>query len=72
MVQGRDMVSWALVDIGSGHGLFPDGTKPLSELILTYHQQWGIWRGGADEKWAFFITMIYMIVDYRYISYLLV
>ena len=26
------------VNIGSGNGLLPDGTKPLSEPMLTYHQ----------------------------------
>ena len=27
-----------LGEIGSGKGLLPDGTKPLLELMLTYHQ----------------------------------
>ena len=27
------------VKIGSGTGLFPDGTKPLPEPMLTYQQQ---------------------------------
>ena len=27
------------VNIGSGNGLLPDGTKPLPEPILTYHYQ---------------------------------
>ena len=27
------------VNIGSGNGLLPDGTKPLPELVLTYHLQ---------------------------------
>ena len=27
------------VNIGSGNGLLPDGTKPLPEAMLTY--QWG-------------------------------
>ena len=27
------------VNIGSGNGLLPDGTKPLPEPILTYHQR---------------------------------
>ena len=26
------------VNIGSGNGLLPDGTKPLPEQMLTYHQ----------------------------------
>ena len=28
------------VNIGSGNGLLPDGTKPLPKPMLTYHQ-WG-------------------------------
>ena len=27
-----------LVNIGSGNGLLPDGTKPLPEPVLTYHK----------------------------------
>ena len=30
-----------LVNIGSGNGLLPDGTKPLPEPMLT-NDQWGI------------------------------
>ena len=30
------MVTWDLVNIGSGNGLVPDSTKPLPEPILTY------------------------------------
>ena len=26
------------VNIGSGNGLLPEGTKPLPEPMLTYHQ----------------------------------
>ena len=26
------------VNIGSGNGLLPDGTKPLPEPIMTYHE----------------------------------
>ena len=32
------MVSEIWVNIGSGNGLLPDGTKPLSEPMLTDHQ----------------------------------
>ena len=32
------MVSWILVNIGSGNDLLPDGTKPLPEPMLTYDQ----------------------------------
>ena len=28
-----------LVKTGSGNGLLPDGTKPLPEPMLIYHQQ---------------------------------
>ena len=33
------MTSQTLVDMGSGDGLVPDGTKPLPEPMLTSHQQ---------------------------------
>ena len=26
------------LNIGSGNGLLPDGTKPLAEPMLTYHK----------------------------------
>ena len=32
------MVLDILVNIGSGNGLLPDGTKPLAEPMLTYHK----------------------------------
>ena len=32
------MASRILINIGSGNGLLPDDTKPLSQPILTYHQ----------------------------------
>ena len=31
------MATWILVNTGSGNGLLPDGTKPLPEPVLTYH-----------------------------------
>ena len=32
-------IRWQIwVNIGSGNGLLPDGTKPLPEPMLTYHQ----------------------------------
>ena len=34
----RHMALEILVNIDSGNGLLPDGTKPLSEPMLTYHQ----------------------------------
>ena len=32
------MATSVWVNIGSGNGLLPDGTKPLPEPMLTYHQ----------------------------------
>ena len=32
------MRTYIWVCMGSGNGLLPDGTKPLSEPVLTYHQ----------------------------------
>ena len=32
------MVTEIWVNIGSGNGLLPDGTKPLPEPMLTYHK----------------------------------
>ena len=36
--QWRHMAAENWVNIGSGNGLLPDGTKPLPEPMLTYHQ----------------------------------
>ena len=33
-----NMATEIWVNIGSGNGLLPDGTKPLPEPMLTYHQ----------------------------------
>ena len=43
------------VSIGSGKGLFPDGTKPLHEPELTYHQKsfMGFIPGVAFEIYKF-------------------
>ena len=38
VIQSSDTTSWILVNIGLGNGLLPDGTKPLPEPILIYHQ----------------------------------
>ena len=32
------MATQILVNIGSGNGWLPDGTKPLPEPMLTYHK----------------------------------
>ena len=39
-MDNEQLLVW--VNIGSGNGLLPDGTKPLPDLMLTYHQrvQW--------------------------------
>ena len=36
--QWRHMALEILVNTGSGNGLLPDGTKPLPEPMLAYHQ----------------------------------
>ena len=36
-LEGCHRATQILVNIGSGNGLLPDGTKPLPEPILTYH-----------------------------------
>ena len=36
--QGHHMATEIWVNIGSGNGLLPDGTKPLPEPMLTDHQ----------------------------------
>ena len=33
------MVLEILVNTGSGNGVYPDGNKPLSEFVLTYHHK---------------------------------
>ena len=38
MVLWHNMLMQIRVNIGSGNGLLPDGTKPLPEPMLTYHQ----------------------------------
>ena len=40
------MATVILDNIGSGNGLLPDGTKPLPEPMLTYHQ-----RGSVAYFW---------------------
>ena len=32
------MVTEISINIGSGNGLLPEGTKPLPEPVLTYHK----------------------------------
>ena len=45
-----------LVNTGSGYGLLPDGTKPLPEPMLTYHQQGSmpfIWGHYHKKIWIY-------------------
>ena len=48
---GLEMATWVWVKIGSGYGLLPDGTKPLPDPMLTYHQlgRVAIFTGNADN-----------------------
>ena len=42
------MASLNLVNIGSGNGLLPDGTKPLAEPMLTY-DEWVVWHSHGSN-----------------------
>ena len=44
------MAAGIWVNIGSGNGLLPDGTKPLPEPMLTYHQGTKGFIGGQFKK----------------------
>ena len=61
-----------LVNTGSGNGLSPDGTKPLPEPVLTYHQ-WSlmafIW-GLFHRKCLKYITVawVWIILYHSHIS----
>ena len=58
------MASWVFVNIGTGNDLLPDGTKPISDPMLThYHFMWHssegimIWKSeiykSAKQEWKF-------------------
>ena len=52
-----------LVNIGSGNGLLPDGTKPLPEPMLTNHQ-WGLvafTRGQFCRKCPNYLSSIWVL-----------
>ena len=38
------MTPLALVNIGTCNGMLPNGTNPLPEPMMTYHQHWLILR----------------------------
>ena len=56
------IATWIWVNIVSGDGFLPDGTKPLSEPMLTYHQ-WSFmaffWRQ-FHKKWSTFLSLIWV------------
>ena len=45
------MATWIWVNIGSGNGLLADGTKPISEPMLTNHQ-WLVSWYSPDGKFT--------------------
>ena len=62
------MMTYIWVNIGSGKCLLPDGTKPFSEPMLTYHQSGymaftkGIFIGNTK------ITLIKMSLNTAYLK----
>ena len=53
---------WWLVNIGSGNGLLPEGTKPLTEPVLTYHQGCSVaftWKE-SHKKWTWICSLTYV------------
>ena len=59
-----------LVNIGSGNGLLPDGTKPIPKPMLTYHQ-----RGYGIHLWVFSkeilkISLIKLILNITFLKLL--
>ena len=63
------MVTWNLVNIGSGIVLVPDGTKPIPELMLTYHKSCGI-QQYIEGKFADKVLKISIILICCTITYL--
>ena len=61
VIQSSDITSWILVNIGLGNGLLPDGTKPLPEPILIYHQ----WERVAFTWGQFHRNDIYLWYDFE-------
>ena len=50
VVQWHHRVTYIWVNIGSGNGVLPDGTKPLPEPFLTYTSRGIIIRGSEDDN----------------------
>ena len=64
----RRMATYIWINIGSGNGLLPDGTKPLPEPMLTYHQR-GPVKASEHEMHQLSITRIGLkITDLRFHS----
>ena len=51
------MATWPWINIGLGHGLLPDGNKPLPEPMLTSHY-WGLVAFTQEQFYIFKITAI--------------
>ena len=49
MAQWRHRVTQSWVNIASGNGFLPDGTKPLSEPRMTNHK-WGLHLRTISQK----------------------
>ena len=56
MALRRQKATYIWVNIGSGNGLMPDGTKPLPEPMLTYHQLGRV----AFTWWQYSLEMLTM------------
>ena len=56
------MATYILVNIDSGNGLLPDGTKPLPEPMLTYQQ-----RCSVTFKWEEFHMKVLSIWFLKYV-----
>ena len=48
-ISTHHMASWKLVCIGSNQWLLPDGTKPLSTPMLTYHTRCLVAMGNCSK-----------------------
>ena len=58
------------VNFGSGNGLLPDGTKPLLEPMLYYHE-WGLkaYTRGAISQEMLKISILDMSLEITYLSF---
>ena len=42
VAQSLHLMTLIWVNIGSGNGLLPDGTKPFPDSVLTYHERYSL------------------------------